>query len=64
MSKMLPNEIRAQGFIARLCKRIKGITRDNVRHNLFFTDCRVRKGKRIGASKKQRLRHAIVYGKL
>jgi hypothetical protein len=64
MSKYTPEQIRAQGFIERLFKKMQGVKRDEVRHNLFFTDYRVRQGRRIGASKKQRLRHAVMFGKL
>ena len=53
-----------EGFIYRLSKSLQGVKRDELRHNLFFTDYRVRKGRRIGASKKQRLRHAVMFGKL
>ncbi len=56
--------IRLQEFVARLNKRLKGVESDELRHNLFFTDYRVRQGRRIGASKKQRLRHAVMFGKL
>lgn len=64
MGKYTPEQLKAQGFIERLFKKMKGVKRDEVRHNLFFTDYRVRQGRRIGASKKQRLRHAVVFGKL
>lgn len=50
-------------FVARLSKRMKGVKKDELRHNLFFTDFRVRRGKRIGASRKQQLRHLVVFGR-
>lgn len=52
-----------EGFIYRLSKSLKGVKRDELRHNLFFTDYRVRKGRRIGASKKQKIRHNVVFGR-
>ena len=55
--------IKLQEFVARLNKRLKGVKRDELRHNLFFTDFRVRKGRRIGASRKQQLRHLVVFGR-
>lgn len=63
MGKYTPEQIRVQGFIERLFKKIKGVPRNEIMHNLFFTDYRVRKGKRIGVSRKQRLRHAVAFGK-
>lgn len=55
--------IRLQEFVARLNKRLKGVKSDELRHNLFFTDYRVRQGRRIGASRKQLLRHLVVFGR-
>lgn len=63
MGKYTPEQIRVAGFIDRLVKFLKGAKRDQLNNNVFFSDTRVVCGRRVGPSKKQRLRHAVVFGK-
>lgn len=62
MGKYTPDQIRVQGFIYRLVKFLKGTKRDQLKNNVFFSDTRVVGGRRVGPSRKQRLRHAVVFG--
>jgi len=64
MGKYTPEQIRVAGFIERVARFLKGTTRESLTNNVFFKDVRVVCGRTVGASRKQKLRHAIAFGKL
>lgn len=51
-------------YIARLFNGLKLSEGKLDKHNVFFTDYRVRQGRRIGASRKQLLRNKMLLAKI
>ncbi len=56
--------MKVNEYLSRLFKGLKVSEGKLDKHNVFFTDYRVRQGRRIGASRKQLLRNKMLLAKI